>query len=469
MGALDYDLDGLIVGAGISGLAVAHWLRLHEGSESWQLWEASERVGGTIGTDRVQGYSIDWGPNGFLDREPLTLKLVDELGLTPRLERADERSEKRFILKGGRLHVVPFSPPAMLTTGLLRLHEKLRVFAEPFIPARRDDEDESVFNFAARRIGRAAAATFVDPMVSGVFGGLARELSLPSCFPIMREMELKYGSLVRALIARSRERRKQNGGTRKKAGGPAGPGGWLTSFQTGLDVLVAALHERLRPIIRTGQPAMSISYGDGLWKVTDGRGHAARARRLVIACPTCAAVRITKEFDPELSVAFSAIPYAAIAVVASGHRRQDVAHPLDGFGFLIPRAEGLRTLGSIWTSSIFAGRAPERHIQFRTMLGGAGDPSAIDLSDSELWTTVEREIGPLLGIRGEPAFLRIYRWREGIPQFTLGHRERRSRLEQLAARHRGLYLVGNAYYGVSLNDCVKMALSVAERIRSTRS
>ena len=465
MHASGSELDGLIVGGGISGLAVAHWLRLHESRGLWQLWEASERVGGTIGTDRMEGYSIDWGPNGFLDREPLTLKMAEELGLTPRLERADGRSEKRFILKGGRLHAVPFSPPAMMKTGLLRLHEKLRLFVEPFIPGRRGDEDESVFDFAARRIGRAAAATFVDPMVSGVFGGLARELSLPSCFPIMREMELKYGSLVKALVARNRERRVQDDGSRKKSGGPAGPGGWLTSYQTGLDVLAETLHKRLHQVIRTGRPVAGISRSDGLWEVHDGQGERVRARCLVIACPTGAAARITKGFDQDLSAAFSAIPYAPIAVVASGHRRQDIAHPLDGFGFLIPRTEGLRTLGSIWTSSIFAGRAPEGHVQFRTMLGGAGDLSAIDLSDAELWATVQKEIGPLLGIRGGPAFLRIYRWPEGIPQFTLGHRERRRRIEELAARHQRLYLVGNAYYGVGLNDCVKMARAVADRIK----
>jgi oxygen-dependent protoporphyrinogen oxidase len=469
MHASENGLDGIIVGGGISGLAVAHWLRLHESPGSWQLWDASERLGGTIGTDRVEGYSVDWGPNGFLDREPLTLKMVEELNLTSRLERASEKSESRFILKGGRLHPVPFSPPAMIKTGLLRVHEKLRLFAEPLIPGRRDDEDESVFDFAARRIGRAAAETFVDPMVSGIFGGLARELSLPACFPIMREMELKYGSLVKALIARRREKQAQNGRTERKSGGPAGPGGWLTSFQTGLDVLVDTLYDRLRPIVRTGQPVSSICRRGGLWEVSDGRGHRAASRRLVIACPTGAAARIVKEYDPEMSEAFSAIPYAAIAVVASGHPRREIDHPLDGFGFLIPRSEGLRTLGSIWTSSIFSGRAPEDHVQFRTMLGGAGDPSVIDLPDEELWGVVRHEIGPVIGMRGEPAFLRIYRWKEGIPQFTLGHRERRRKLEELAEHRQGLYLVGNAYYGVGLNDCVKMAHAVAGRIMNGSS
>jgi oxygen-dependent protoporphyrinogen oxidase len=172
-----------------------------------------------------------------------------------------------------------------------------------------------------------------------------------------------------------------------------------------------------------------------------------------------------KAFDGELSDAFDAIPYAPIIVVATGHRREDIRHPLDGFGFLIPRTQGIRTLGSIWTSSIFAERAPDGYIQFRSMLGGAGDPSVLELSDEELWNTLRRELHPLVGIRNDPAFLRIYRWERGIPQFKLGHRERRGRIEQLASRHPGLFFAGNAYYGVSLNDCVKMAYRVAEGLR----
>src|SRR5512134_3319045 len=195
-------LKALIIGGGISGLTVAHASGLANQPGECELWESTDRLGGTIGTDRVDGYSVDWGPNGFLDREPLTLQLVDELGLKDQLEPANPKSEKRFIVKNGVLHPVPFSPQKMLATGLLSPLEKARVFCEPFIPARMDDGDESVFDFAARRIGRAAAETFVDPMVSGVYGGLARELSLPSCFPIMREMEARYGGLVKALIAR---------------------------------------------------------------------------------------------------------------------------------------------------------------------------------------------------------------------------------------------------------------------------
>ncbi len=458
-------LKGVIIGAGISGLSLAHFLGLEKNPGGWEVWEATDRVGGTIGTDRIDGYSIDWGPNGFLDREPLTLRLVSEVGLNDALEPANKQSEKRFIVKQGRLHPVPFSPRLILNTGLLTPGEKLRIFAEPFIPARRDDGDESVFDFAARRIGRGAAETFVDPMVSGVFGGLARQLSLPACFPIMRELEARYGGLVKGMIARRREKRSQHsGGAKAKPGGPAGPGGWLTSFRSGLDVLVERLDERLHGVIRTGRPVVRVVRHPEGWEVIDEYGNSACSQIVVVACPTFAAVRMFGDFDRDLSEAFASIPYAPIAVVATGHRRTDIEHPLDGFGFLIPRTQELRTLGSIWTSSIFEARAPEGYVQFRSMLGGAGDPDVLNLTDHELWDTLRRELSPLIGIRGEPACMRVYRWQRGIPQFTLGHRERRRHLEQCAARHPGLYMVGNAYYGVSLNDCVKMAHRIAHEI-----
>jgi oxygen-dependent protoporphyrinogen oxidase len=324
-----------------------------------------------------------------------------------------------------------------------------------------------VFDFAARRIGRGAAETFVDPVVSGIFGGVARQLSLPACFPVMREMELRYGGLVRALVGRQIEKLHSHGrrsSDRKRHGGPAGPAGRLTSFRGGLDLLVVRLSERLAPVVRLGRAAEGILRDGEAWRLVGRGGESVLARRVILACPAFAAARILEVHDRQLSEALGGIPYAPIAVVASGHRRQDIAHPLDGFGFLIPHSQGLRTLGSIWTSSIFAERAPSGHVQFRTMLGGAGDPQITCLSDEELWATVRRELGPLVGMGGEPAFLRTYRWEQGIPQFVIGHRQRRAQIEEICRRNEGLHVVGNAYYGVGLNDCVKMARRVADAI-----
>jgi protoporphyrinogen/coproporphyrinogen III oxidase len=460
-------LDALIIGGGISGLTVAHASGLYERPGCCELWEYTGRLGGTIGTDRSQGYSVDWGPNGFLDREPLTLRLVEQIGLKEQLEPANSKSENRFIVKYGQLHPVPFSPAKIITTGLLSPLEKARIFCEPFIPARRDDGDESVFDFAARRIGRGAAETFVDPMVSGIHGGLARELSLPSCFPIMREMEVRYGGLVKALIARQiAKRRERNavGAPKKKSGSPAGPSGHLTSFKSGLDILVQRLEALMKSVVRKDRQCVWIRRSETGWEAGDQTGTMVQARNLVVACPTYRAASLVKNFDPELSAAFAAIPYAPIIVVATGHKREDIRNPLDGFGFVIPRNQGLRTLGSIWTSSIFSERAPEGFVQLRSMLGGDGDHSVLELTDEQLWETLRKELDPLIGIKNDPAFIRIFRWEHGIPQFKLGHRERRARIEQLAARHPGLHVAGNAYYGVGLNDCVKMAFRVAQQI-----
>lgn len=461
-------LELLIIGGGISGLTTAHASGLGDQPGACELWEGAERLGGTIGTDQTEGYSVDWGANGFLDREPLTLRLVDELGLNGSLEPANPKSEKRFIVKNNRLHDVPFSPAKILSTGLLTAREKARIFCEPFIPARRGDYDESVFDFAARRIGPGAAAMFVDPMVSGVYGGLARELSLPACFPIMRQMENQYGGLVKALIGKQLERKRSRArsGGAKKSGSPAGPAGRLTSFQTGLGALIDRLGERLQGVVRTSRQAIRLRRVDDSWEIVDQTGATVRARRVVIACPAYSAAALFADFDREVAEAFGSIPYAAIVVLATGHRREDVGHPVDGFGFLIPRNQGLRTLGSIWTSSIFANRAPEGFIQFRSMMGGAGDPGVLELSDDELWQTLRRDLDPLVGIRKDPAFIRIYRWKRGIPQYTMGHRERRARLERALARHQGLFTVGNSYRGISLNDCVKMGYGVAGEIRS---
>jgi protoporphyrinogen/coproporphyrinogen III oxidase len=262
----------------------------------------------------------------------------------------------------------------------------------------------------------------------------------------------------------SRSAQKQHPSESVKSGGPAGPAGWLTSFYGGLDILVQRLQQRLQPIIQLDHTVCRIGRREAGWEIAGNNGRTIQAKRVVLACPTYAAADFLKEFDTELASTFADIPYAPIVVVATGHKRSDIAHPLDGFGFLIPRTQGIRTLGSIWTSSIFSGRTPEGHVQFRSMIGGAGDPSALQLSDHELWSTLKQDLGPLIGIKNDPAFLRIYRWQLGIPQFTLGHRERRSRLEKLASRHPGLFMIGNAYYGVGLNDCIKMAHRVAQEI-----
>lgn len=445
-------VDIAIIGGGISGLTALHYVRTRRPDLSVRLFEAEDRLGGTLGTDRVDGFSFDWGPNGFLDREPLTLKMCDELGLKSEMERANENVIKRFIVRGGRLCEVPMSAGKFLRSDILSLRGKLRLLTEPMRSVGRDD-DESIYEFVERRIGREAADYLVQPMVSGIFGGLAKELSLQSCFPIMRQMEREHGSLFKAMIAKARAAKRAG----KRAGGPSGPGGWLTSFHGGVDRLVHRLQQLYGENIRTGAMVGSLRLADGGYQVDLGSQDMCTARAIIIAVPSYAAAEILGSMSAPLSEIVGGIPYAPIAVVCTGFKRSSVQHDLDGFGFVVPRVEGPRLLGSIWTSSIFADRAPEDYVQFRTMLGGDGDGLIATLGEKELIDLSLKELAPIIGLSGKPVVTRVYRWNRGIPQYKIGHQQRMDRLTDTLKSHPGLQLIGNAYTGVGLNDCVKRA------------
>ncbi len=438
-----------IIGGGISGLASLHFLKRKLGGRARiRLFEADSRLGGTIGSDRVDGYVCDWGPNGFLDRVPLTLQLVDEIGLRDKLRPADPQADNRFIYRHGRLHAISASPIKFMTSRLLSLPGRLRVTMEPLIKARRDGADESVFDFAARRIGREAAEAMIDPMVSGIFGGDAKAVSLKSCFPVMEEMERNYGSLFKAMIAK-----KKSG----KNAGPAGPSGRLTSFNNGLFTLVERFYELYSEHIQTGTPTTNITRTPTGYHLEFGNGSSDTFDGVIIATPAYVAAHLLKRSDESVSDLLSQIPYASLAVCCFGYRDDKRAQELDGFGFLVPRNEGKRILGSIWTSSIFRDQAPTGEVLLRTMVGGYTDPDAVHLDDKDLIALVHGELSQILGLQTQPAFVRIFRYDKGIPQFILGHNDR---LRQIATRLEslpGIYLASNAYSGIGLNDCVTRA------------
>lgn len=442
-----------ILGGGVSGLCAAHLVSKHVDADEFLLIEASDALGGHTRTDYIDGWSCDWGPNGFLDREPRTLEWVDELGLTGDLVRANEAAAHRFILRKGKLvEIVP--PPKFFTQPLLSMPGRLRLMKEPLIPRKRDRVEESIWDFAARRIGPEAADTLVSPMVSGVFGGDAHALSLEYCFPRMAAMEKAYGSLLKALIAKKKE---------NKAVSAAGPGGTLTSFDEGVGYLPRKAAEQLgRVLLQTC--VTRIFREGGAYRLETDTGAEILAEKVIVALPSYRAADIFRYFDPDIATALESIPYASIAVVCTGYRRERVGHSLDGFGFLVPRNEGRRVLGCIWTSSVFANRAPEGYVQLRTMYGGATDPEAVELSDNELLNFLDREVHSVLDIYDKPDFVRIYRHRQGIPQYVLGHGVILEAIEAGEARNPGIVFAGNAYRGVGLNDCVVSAHRAVEML-----
>lgn len=460
----------VVVGAGVSGLAVAWALRNAgpgptdaPGPELIVL-EGEGRPGGKILSERVGGFLCEWGPNGFLDREPATLALCRALDLGEQLLPATGAFAKRYIYRGGRLHVAAAHPLRFLASSLLPWPAKLRLLREPWVAPRppTEIEDEAVLAFAARRIGPVAARLLIDPMQAGIYAGDPARLSVASCFPRVVEIERRYGSLIRGLIALQRERRRRGGARGAPAPG-AGPSGHLTSLRPGLQLLTDTLAQRLGPILRCGERLERLSRSPG------GTGWVLHRRGLppltadvvILACPSHAAATLLEGVDGALAALLRGIDYAPLAVVALGYRREQLRQPLDGFGFLAPRGEGLRLLGSLWDSTIFANRAPQGQVLLRAMMGGARDRAVATLPPATLATAAHEELRPLLGIDGRPALAEAVIHQRAIPQYNLGHRERVAQIAAHLARHPGLLLAGNALHGVGINDCARHAPAIA--------
>jgi oxygen-dependent protoporphyrinogen oxidase len=441
-----------VVGGGIAGLSVAHALTRRANDVEVVVLERASRPGGNIRSQRIDGFLCEWGPNGFLDSVPETLELVRELGIEERVQVSDDRARRRFIFRRGRLHELPGGPLAFLGSGLLSWHAKLRVLMEP-LAARRPAGDETIHAFATRRIGREAADVLIDSMVSGVFGGDARRLSLRACFPKMWQMETDHGGLFRALLARRRAGRARRG---EAIGSPAGR---LTSFREGTEELVRALAARLGSRLRLGAEVASLEARDGRHRLLLSGADAIRADAVVLAGGAPGSAAILKSTEPEMAATLGEITAAPLAVVCLGYEEDRLERPLDGFGFLVPRGEGPRLLGALWDSSIYPGRAP-----VRVMLGGAHDPEAIGVGDDELIETARRELATTMGLRLAPCFTHVFRHPIGIPQYTVGHLDRLRHLDDLISRRPGRYLAGNAFRGVAINSCVAEAGPLADRV-----
>ncbi|MCC6698584.1 MAG: protoporphyrinogen oxidase [Candidatus Hydrogenedentes bacterium] len=448
------EVDTAVIGGGVSGLCAAHYLAQSLGRDAVILLEASDCPGGTTRTSAEDGYLLDWGPNGFLNREPKTLQWAEDLGISNKLVTANDAAARRFILKGGRLMEI-HPPPRFLATPLLSVLGRVRLCCEPLIRQKANDDPETIWDFAARRIGREAADMMVGPMVSGVFGGDAHQLSLAHCFPRMAAMEREYGSLFKALIAKKRE---------NSAASPVGPSGVLTTFQEGIGFLPMHAASQLGDRVRTNASAVSIKHTNGGFKVQMKDGGEVAARCVVMAAPAFAAVGLLSGMDDALAAALDRIAYAGIAVVCTTYSREAVGHDMNGFGYLVPRNQGKRALGCLWTSSIFPHQAPKDKVLLRSMIGGFTDPDALRLSDSELLDIVAREVHPLLSVSGEPELVRIFRHDRGIPQYLRHHGECLDAVEAAEKRWPGLVFAGNAYRGVGLNDCVLSAHRAADAL-----
>ena len=442
----------VVLGGGITGLSAAFHIQEHArrtgAAVELTVLEGEEHAGGHVRTLRDSDFIVETGPNGFLDREREShaRDLVHQLGLGLHLRESRPAARRRFVFHRGRLRLVPTSPLSVLWSDALSIPARLRLLLEPWARSAPQGVDESVFDFARRRLGREPAEVLVDTAVSGISAGDSRRLSLASAFPLMLEMERESGGLIRAMVARHRQRPAQ-----------------LVTLEGGMQTLIDELSARLGDRLRTGCAVSAIGRIANQWslRLVDG-GHL-EADRLVLAIPAARAATLVEAFDPALARALGAIPFAGLAMVALAFRQAD-AGPLDGYGYLVPRSEDFETLGVVWESSLFEGRAPRGTVLLRAMLGGALRPEVVERSESALIECARREIAKVMGVSTAPLKTWVRRFPGAIAQYELGHAARIERVRALAAAHPHLVLCGTSYDGVSFNSAVASAVNAVRSI-----
>ncbi len=452
--------DVVVVGGGIAGLSIASELlarRERLGDGRIVVLEAAPRAGGNIRSERRSGFLCEWGPTGFLDDAPATLDVCRRAGLGSRLTGASVDAERRFIVRRGRLRELPKGPLGFLVSDALSVSGRLRVLAEPLVQPRRDDADESVYAFARRRIGEEAASVLVDALITGIWAGDSRALSLRSALPKLAALERDHGGLVRGMFAR-----------RGSAARAAGPGGRLTSFPEGLSELPAAIASELGDRIRLGTRVREIERrtGGGFHVHADGATFDAGA--VVLACPSSSAAGMVRGLDERLSGLIAGIHTVSVAVVHLGFEKRD-ASKLQGFGFLIPRGEHESLLGVLIPSNIFLGRAPAGQTLATVMIGGDRDPKAIETTDEQLIATAVHALTTLGAVTADPSFSLVIRHPRAIPQYLLGHASRLAAIDERLTTMPGLFLAGNSYRGIAINACLADAGLVADAVATAFS
>ena len=458
-----------VLGAGISGLSTAFALESLAKQEGLEVeivvLEKLERTGGKMMSVKSEGFLCEWGPNGFLDNKPMTLDLCRSLGVDANLLRSNDNARKRFIYAAETLHRLPEDAASFFKSKLISWPGKIRLGCEMLVSPKRDDDDESLADFARRRLGGEALERLIGPMVSGIFAGDPETMSVRSCFPRIYQLEQDYGGLLKAMAKLGRKKRAE-----RKAGiqvaSAAGPGGTLTSFSAGIQELSDALVEKVAAEVRIGSGVTRIEAKQGGFLLHLEDETQVEAELVVSAVPAHALSGMLEQADAQASALLKQIPYAPMNVVCFGYQRDKIARDLSGFGYLIAKGEKRNTLGTLWDSSIFPNRAPRGQVLLRSMFGGATNPQAIELSDEEVKQKTMADLQKIMGIDAAPDFVKIFRHRRAIPQYIPGHGKRLvefdSRLEKLP----GLFVTGNAFFGVGINDCVNASNQISGKLIS---
>jgi len=441
-------------------LSIAY--RLKKAGLDILLVEKSARVGGALLTEEIDGFLVDCGPNSTLETSPEIGNFIAEIGLQDRRIYANASANQRFILKNGDLVALPMNPLQFLASRLFSIKAKLRLLAEPFISSAPDELEETIAEFVTRRLGKEFLDYAINPFVAGIYAGDPARLSVRSATAKLYALEKNYGSLIKGAIKGAKERKKIPETSKTKAR--------LFSFQNGMSELANTLAKILTNNIQKNSMLDRIElptasrdfYTLGISQKTEKTK--IEAKSLIFATPAHVTAGYLESIDKSLSAKLQAITYPPVAVVFFGFKKRVPCRPLDGFGFLVPRVENRRILGTIWNSAIFPNRAPEGGFCLTTFIGGMRQPDLLQRDDPELGELVFDELKDLMQLQEKPDVLRIKRWEKAIPQYELGHQNRINEIEKLETEHPGIFISGNFRNGISVGDCIVQSKNLASKI-----
>lgn len=458
-------LSIVVIGAGVTGL-VAAW-KLRQQGHRVTVIERSDRAGGVIRSFRADGWLVEAGPNTMLLDDPAQLEFLSEIGLGGERLEAGPEAKNRFIVRGGQPVAAPMSPLQFFKTPLLSRGAKWRLLREPFVRRGKVDTEESAASFARRRLGAEVVDYGINPFVGGIYAGDPEKLSLRHAFPTLHRFEREHGSLV-AGARHERRARKASGEKRFKRRSISFTGG----MQTIIDALVQQVGDSLFNQARLDSIEPRASGGEGAaWMVrfqrTGEDPAEIEADRVIVSVPGYAAAQLPFTVEgPHPLRELAEIEYPPVTSVALGFRREQVAHPLNGYGMLVPAKENFSILGTLFNSTLFPGRAPEGHVLLTTFVGGARQPELARKPPAEMQALVLADLGKLLGVSGELVFMRATVWERAIPQYNIGYDRFHRTMETAESALPGLFIGGHVRDGVSLGGCIRGGMKLAARAAS---
>jgi oxygen-dependent protoporphyrinogen oxidase len=447
-----------IIGAGITGLTAAYELKRR--GIAVRVFEAGPEAGGVIRSIRRDGFLAECGPNTLLETSPVIPELITELGLKEEMLYSNAEAKNRYVIREGKLVAVPSSVFEFATTKLFTSAAKLHLLWEPFVSRSNPEIEESLGQFVVRRLGHEFLDYAINPFVAGVYAGDPWKLSVKEAFGKVYDLEQKYGSLIKGQVLGARDRKQRGTVSKQNAA--------KISFKEGLQTLPKTLAEKLGPEMHYDCSLCAMEQKADGWELEFNTFITNNRQEFSAVLVTLPAYKLAEmEFRSlkQVEVGFlEKIEYARVSSLALGFRREQVQHPLDGFGFLVPEVEGLNILGGIFNSSLFPGRAPNDSVMISCFLGGLRAPTLATVETGELLKIAMKDLRQILGISGEPSFIHHSLNLKGIPQYELGYAQIREQIREVEENCRGLFLGGNYREGVSLSDSILNGLTYGKRM-----